>query len=145
MPLYWSIDSRRRLFTGVGEGDVSLGDVLALLEALVGARALSYRKLFDARAAQSIMTEEEMLTVCARVRACHDQGPIGTLAMVTTGEQTLRCARLLGVLAAADRPMKMFASPHAARLWLSRQRRLTGARPGRMARKRRPNRRPGRR
>ena len=51
MPLYWSIDSRRRLFTGVGEGDVSLGDVLALLEALVGARALSYRKLFDARAA----------------------------------------------------------------------------------------------
>jgi hypothetical protein len=145
MPLYWSIDSRRRLFTGVGEGCVSLGDVLALLEALLGAKALSYRKLIDARAAQSIMTEEEMLSVCARVRSCHDQGPIGTLAMVATGEQTLRCARLLGVLAAADRPMKMFASPHAARLWLNRQRRPTGARPGRMARKRRPNRRPGRR
>jgi hypothetical protein len=155
MPFYWTIDSRKRLFTGFGEGAVSFGDVLALLEALVGAHALSYRKLFDTRAAQPAMTDEEMLVVCAEIRSHHARSPIGALAIVATAEQTLHCARLLGVLAAADRPMKMFSSPPAARLWLSTQKRPKGARPGRMApkgagpgrmaRKRRPNLRPGRR
>ena len=50
MPLYWTIDSKERLFTGVGEGEVTLPDAMALLEALAGAKALSYRKLFDGRA-----------------------------------------------------------------------------------------------
>jgi hypothetical protein len=35
MPLYWSIDSKERLFTGSGEGDVTLADAMALLDALV--------------------------------------------------------------------------------------------------------------
>jgi hypothetical protein len=40
MPLYWMIDSKERLFTGSGEGDVSLADAMALLDALAGARAV---------------------------------------------------------------------------------------------------------
>jgi hypothetical protein len=47
MPLYWTIDSKQRLFTGTGEGEVTLADAMSLLEALVGAKALAYRKLFD--------------------------------------------------------------------------------------------------
>ena len=61
MPLYWTIDSKERLFTGVGEGEVTLADAMSLLEALAGAKALPYRKLFDGRAIQSTMTGEELL------------------------------------------------------------------------------------
>ena len=121
MPLYWTIDSKERLFTGSGEGDVTFADAMALLDALAGAKALSYRKLFDGRAVQSSMTGEELLTVCAKIRAYHEQGPVGALAIVCTPEQTVTFARLLGALAAADRPIKMFPGLRQARTWLGYQ------------------------
>jgi hypothetical protein len=121
MPLYWMIDSKERLFTGSGEGEITLGDAMSLLEALAGAGALSYRKLFDGRALQSTMTDEELLAVCAKIRSYHEQTPLGPLAMVSTQEQTVRCARLFGVLAAADRPMKVFTDLNRAQNWLDRQ------------------------
>ena len=88
MPLYWMINSKERLFTGSGEGDVNFADAMALLDALAGAGALSYRKLFDGRAVQSSMTGEELLAVCVRIRAYHEQRPVGALAIVCTPEQT---------------------------------------------------------
>jgi len=121
VPLYWTIDSKKRLFTGVGEGEVSLADAMSLLEALAGAGALSYRKLFDGRAVQSTMSGDELLALCAKIRTYHDQGPIGAVAMVGTPEQTVRFARLLGALASADRPMKVFTSLRQARNWLDQQ------------------------
>src|SRR5215212_1678257 len=119
MPLYWTIDSKERLFTGSGEGEVTFADAMALLDALAGAKALSYRKLFDGRAVQSSMTGEELLAVCFRIRAYHEQGPVGALAIVCTPEQTVEFARLLGALAAAARPIKMFAGLQQAQTWLS--------------------------
>jgi hypothetical protein len=100
MPLYWTIDSKERLFTGVGEGEVTFADALSLLEAMAG---------------------EELLAVCAKIRALHEQGPVGALAMVGTQDQTLKFARLLGALAAADRPTKVFTTPRKARTWLDQQ------------------------
>ena len=122
MPLYWTIYSKERLFTAGGEGDVTLADAMALLDALAGAGALPYRKLFDGRAVQSAMTGDELLAVSAKIRAYHEQGPVGALAIVCTAEQTVTFARLLGALAAADRPIKMFASLRQAQTWLGNQR-----------------------
>jgi hypothetical protein len=121
MPLYWTIDSKERLFTGVGEGEVTLADAMSLLEALAGAKALFYRKLFDGRAVQSAMTGDDLLVVCAKIRSYHDQARVGALAIVGTPEQTVMFARLLGVLASADRPIKVFTSPRQARTWLDKQ------------------------
>jgi hypothetical protein len=95
---------------------------MSLLEALAGAKALSYRKLFDGRAVQSTMTGEELLAICAKIRAYHEEGPVGALALVGTAEQTVRFSRLLGALAAADRPIKLFNSLRSARAWLALQR-----------------------
>ncbi|GEP61865.1 hypothetical protein [Reyranella soli] len=120
--MYWTIASKERLFTGVGEGEVTLADAMALLEALAGAKALSYRKLFDGRAVRSTMTGEELLAVCAKIRAYHQEGPVGALALVGTAEQTVKFARLLGALAADDRPIKLFNSLRRARAWLDLQR-----------------------
>jgi hypothetical protein len=121
VPLYWTIDSKQRLFTGGGEGVVTFADAMSLLEALIGANALSYRKLFDGRAVQSAMTAEEVLALCVHIRARHAKGAVGALAMVGTDEQTVIFARLLGALASADRPMKVFTTMRAARAWLDKQ------------------------
>lgn len=121
MPLYWTIDSKNRLFMAAGEGDVTLADAMSLLEAHAGAGAISYRKLFDGRAMRSAMDGEEILALCAQIRASHYQANVGALALVCTQEHTEKFARLLGALAAADRPMKLFSNPRKARLWLDRQ------------------------
>ena len=91
---------------------------MALLDALAGAKALSYRKLFDGRAVKAAMTGEELLAVCFKIRSYHEQGPVGALAIVCTPEQTVTFASLLGALAAADRPIRVFTTPRKARIWL---------------------------
>ena len=121
MPLYWTIDSKKRLFKGSGKGVVTFADAMGLLDALAGAKAVPYRKLFDGRAVLSSMTGEELLAVCAKIRGLHERGPVGALAIVCTPEQTVTFARLLGALAAADRPIKMFARLQQARTWLDNQ------------------------
>lgn len=121
MPLYWTIDSKARLFTGVAEGVVTYADAIGLVEAMAGANAMSYRKLFDGRAAVTSMSPQELLTLCVRIRSYHDQGTMGALALVATAEQTMTFARLLGALASAERPIKMFQSPRAARNWIEGQ------------------------
>lgn len=121
MPLHWTIDSKEHLFTAVGEGEVTFGDAMSLLEALAGAKAVSYRKLFDGRQVRSAMTGDELLVVCAKIRTYHDQQRVGALAMVGTHEQIARFGRLLGALAAADRPMKVFTTLTQARTWLDQQ------------------------
>ena len=121
MPLYWTIDSKARLFTVVAEGDVSMGDALGLLEAMAGAKAMSYRKLFDSRAAAPRLSSDELLSLCGRIRSYHEQGMMGALAIVATAEQTTVFARLLGALASAKRPIKVFDSPRQARNWIEYQ------------------------
>lgn len=121
MPLYWTIDSKARLFTGVAEGDVTIGDAIALLEAMEGAKAMSYRKLFDGRDAASSMSPDELLSLCARIRSYHEGGMMGALALVATPEQTMIFARLLGALASAKRPIKVFETPRQARNWIEDQ------------------------
>jgi hypothetical protein len=119
MPLYWTIDSKARLFTAVAEGEVSLADATRMLEAMAGAKALSYSKLFDGRAGVSTMRIDELLTLCARIRSYHVHGTMGPLAIVATPDQTWLFARLLGALASARRPMKVFESPRQARNWIN--------------------------
>ena len=121
MPLYWTIDSRERLFTARAEGTVSLDDVSGFLGAVSGACGLAYRKLIDGRAGTWALTDEELLSVCVETRSYHQRGRMGALALVFTSEQTLQLARLLGVLAVADRPMKVFETPRPARRWIGEQ------------------------
>jgi hypothetical protein len=59
-----------------------------------------------------------MLSLCANIRSYHDRGMMGALAIVATPEQTMLFARLLGALASAKRPIKMFENPRQARNWI---------------------------
>jgi hypothetical protein len=121
MPLYWTIDSRAELVSAVAEGDVSLADSLAFLHALSGAKVTGYRKLFDGRAGTSSMSAQELLVICAEIRSQHSLGRVGPLAIIAHPDQTEPFARVLGALALADRPMRLFDNPTRARNWLEAQ------------------------
>ena len=84
MPLYWIIDSRTELVSAVAEGDVPIGDAMAFLRALSGAKVTGYRKLFDGRNGTSSMSAQELLMVTAEIRSHHSLGKVGALANVNS-------------------------------------------------------------
>ena len=55
----------------------------------------------------------------ARMRASHDKGPIGALAAVMPAEHVEAIGRVLGMLAAAKRPMRVFGQVAAAHRWIT--------------------------
>jgi hypothetical protein len=121
MPLHWIIDSRAELVSVVAEGDVSLSDAMTFLRTLTGAKVTGYRKLFDGRNGSSSMSEQELLMICVEIRSHHSLGKVGALAVISNPAQTEPFARVLGALALADRPMRLFDNPARARNWLDAQ------------------------
>ena len=119
MALHYFIDSKRRLVSVTAEGPITRADVDAYLEAVVGAKALEYRKLFDWRAGTPAMDFPELMSVVATVKSYHDR-PHGALAVVLSEQQrqSAELARVLGVLLSARRPMRVFSSVLTARRWL---------------------------
>ena len=126
MALHWFIDSRKRLIVVTAEGAVSRADIDGLLDAVVGAKALAYRKLVDATAGRFALSALDILAVGARVRSLH-VGSVGAVAIVLPSrpprddepeEAPTLVARLLGIVASAKRPFRLFKSVASARHWL---------------------------
>lgn len=120
MPVGWIIDSRTRTVELFADGEVSLDQVMEYMRAVAGAKALAYGKLVDVRKATAAMTADELMRLMAVFREYHQQGPMGPLAVLATDAQSVTYARLLGALASADRPMKLFTTELKARRWLLR-------------------------
>lgn len=117
MPLHWTIDSRQQLVVVRADGDVSHADAEAYLDAVVGCGAIAYRKLYDGRAGNLVMSHDEMMAIGAKIRSQHDR-PVGALAIVLPHDQAGPVARILGILASADRPLKLFTSVAPAQRWI---------------------------
>jgi hypothetical protein len=118
MALYWVIDSRERLMTAVAEGGVSSEEANAYLDAMAGARAGSYRRLFDGSHGEPLMDDEDIMGLAVRMRGMQELGQAGPLAIVMPRDKHKQFARMLGILAVPDRPMRFFSDPDAARAWL---------------------------
>ena len=117
MPVYWTIDSKQQLVVVTAEGDVTRADADGYLDAVEGGGALSYRKLYDGRAANVVMNHDEMMAVAFRMRSYHTH-PVGALAIVLAAEVAGPAMRMLGILATADRPLKLFTSLAPAQRWI---------------------------
>lgn len=118
MPFHWIIDSRARLVTVTAEGDCTRADIEAYLKAVDGGGAVTWRKLFDGRNGRPAMGREDMLAIGVLFRSYHQRGPVGALAIVVTEAHVERVSRALGILAAADRPMRIFHELEKARRWI---------------------------
>ncbi len=118
MPLRWTIDPTQRMLTAVADGDVTRAEFETYLDTLDAADAHGYRKLFDGGRGSTRMPPEDILALGVRMRASHATGPIGALAVVVPDEFADAIGRVLGMLAAADRQMRVFATLGPARRWL---------------------------
>jgi hypothetical protein len=124
--LHWFIDSRKRLIVVTAEGPVTRIEIDDLLDAVTGAKALGYRKLVDATAGKFAMSAIDLMAVGVRVRSLH-AGSVGAVALVLPGrlpqdgepeDAPTLVARLLGILASAKRPFRLFKSVASAKHWL---------------------------
>lgn len=119
MSLHWTIYPERKLMTATAVGDVTREEFEAYLEAVEAAGANSYSKLFDGSQARASMTPEDVLELGRRMRATHATGPMGALAVVVPSELVEPFDRLLGMLAAAERPMRVFRQTAPAHKWIA--------------------------
>ena len=119
LALHWHIDSRVRLVTVTAAGIITAADFAELVEAVVGAGAIGYAKLFDG-AEDLKISREDLLLIGASLRSLHSHpGGIGALAVVLPPRKHQAAARLLGILATASRPMRLFTSRPPAERWLA--------------------------
>lgn len=118
MALHWIFDSQRLLVTHTAEGDLTLADLMAYIDAVEGAKVLSWRKLFDASTARIAMTEAELMAVGARIRGTHSSAPSGPMAVILPRDDAGPFMRFLGFLSAAERPMRLFRDLEPARRWV---------------------------
>lgn len=119
MPLHWTIDSRLQIFVATCDGNVELAEVNVMLDAVVGANGLGYRKLFDGTNGDTQMSSSDMLGIGVRMRALQDGiQDHGPLAIVVPDDKYAMMSRVLGILAAAKRPMRVFNDAGKARKWL---------------------------
>jgi len=113
------MDSRLQLFVATCDGNVDLTEVNNMLDAIVGANGLVFRKLFDGTHGETKMTALEILTVGVRIRELQSEAvDHGPLAIVVPDDKYVLLSRVLGILAAARRPMRVFKGADRARKWL---------------------------
>lgn len=119
MPLHWTLDSRLWIFVATCDGNVDVSEVNVMLDAVVGANGLGYRKLFDSTNGSTQMSSIDMLGIGVRIRALQDgDREHGPLAVVIPDNKYAILSRVLGILAAAKRPMRVFKDADKARKWL---------------------------
>ena len=118
MPLHWIIDSKDRIVTAVAEGYVTRAEVEDYLNAMIGADALAYRRLFDGSLGETTMTGDDMMVLGVLFRNAHMKYKVGPLAVVVPEDKTELVSRVLGILATADRPMRVFHEIEPARRWI---------------------------
>jgi hypothetical protein len=117
MPIYWLIDSRSRRVVVTAEGKVTRAEFEEYLEAVTGAGANSYGKIFDGTRGEIAMAAEDMAALAARFRQLHAQLH-GPLAIVLAPARRVQLEPVLGALAAANRPLRLFTSKLSALRWI---------------------------
>lgn len=101
-----------------GEGDVTRTDIDAYLSEIERSNAISWHKLVDLRTARIALTDDDILTIGLRFREADASGDVGALAVVMPRSEPERLMRLLGFLAAAKRPMRLFKTIAPAQRWI---------------------------
>ena len=92
-----------------------------MLDEMVAEGALGYRKFFDGTHGETTMPPSDLLALGIRMRSLHQHGTMGPLAVIVPASKWGIIARVLGILATAKRPMRVFQNAGKARRWLEKQ------------------------
>ncbi|MDP1909119.1 MAG: hypothetical protein Q8K85_12525 [Hyphomicrobium sp.] len=119
MPLRWAILHPEKLIHIVGEGPVTLKEMEDHFDALVVADVLPYAKLFDATAADPVYSDDDVMTMGARLSAYTATMASGPLAVVgLSGKVEVAFRRFVNV-SPSKRPAALFKTEAEARAWLA--------------------------
>lgn len=118
MPVQFEIDHAARFVTVRAHGVVRLAEILDYFDALVVQDAMPYPKLFDAREAEPDLSDDDVMTLGARVSAYAAMDPRGPVAAVAVTKQASAILQRFMNLGGAQRPMRLFTSVEEARAWL---------------------------
>jgi len=119
MPIYVTVYHLDKMIIGKTEGDVTLADIEGYLDDIVKARAVPYRKIFDASSGTSVLTPVDVEVLRAKLAEfTQKRDNVGPFAVVTGGNREGRMANICQTASGANRPMRVFADIHAARQWL---------------------------
>ncbi len=119
MPVQFEIDHDERFVSVRAHGIVRLPDILDYFDALVVQDAMPYRKLFDAREAEPELSDDDVMTLGARVSAYAALEPRGPIAAVAVTKKAGDILQRFMNLGGAQRPMRLFSSVAEARAWLA--------------------------
>jgi hypothetical protein len=119
MPIYVTVYHLDKMIIGKTEGEVTLADIESYLDDVVKARAVPYRKIFDASSGTSVLTPEDVVTLRNKLAEfTQKRDNVGPFAVVTGGNRQGRMANICQTITIANRPMRVFADIHSARQWL---------------------------
>ncbi|UYN96124.1 MAG: hypothetical protein KIT25_04030 [Enhydrobacter sp.] len=123
MPIYVTVYHLDRMIVGKTEGEVKLGDLDGYFDAVIKARAIGYRKIFDATGGTSALTAADVDAFRKRMQSfvARGNGRVGPFAVVAGPQRHERLADICRTVASADRPMRIFSDIFAARQWLAAQ------------------------
>ena len=121
--MHWKLDPIHHFVLVSAEGEVTRADVEAYLTEIERSTAIGWRKLVDLRNARSALTTDDVMAIGPRLREADAASEVGALAVVMPEAEPEKLMRLLGFLAAAKRPMRIFHAIAPARRWIKAPRR----------------------
>lgn len=121
MALHWIIDTKRRLIVATAEGAFTAQEVRAYLATIAGANVLDYRQLLDFSQGVASFSAVETMELGALIRMQQVRSQPGPLAVVLPDQPAEPATRLLGIMAMAQRPMRLFNKRELAAKWLDEQ------------------------
>ncbi|MBN9514787.1 MAG: hypothetical protein J0H97_15380 [Alphaproteobacteria bacterium] len=121
MPLTFTIDHDKRFVHATAAGRVVLKDVEDYFDVLMVQDAMPYPKLVDATHAQFEATDDDIMTLGARVSAYAAVDPRGPICLVAVTPDAIDILRRFSNLGGASRPSKIVATVDEGLQWLSEQ------------------------
>jgi hypothetical protein len=107
------------MVSALGQGTIVLQDVERYLDDVVVANALPYAKIFDLGTATWALSDADMQSLGARIRAYPSLARFGPIAIVAASDDQNEHAQMFAALADVDRPLSIFRDSAAARQWLT--------------------------
>lgn len=118
MAIRFQINHPERMVVGVGEGTVTLKDLIQFARDVAENGAINYRRILDLMGCTTLIGEADVVAYRDHVRELPaDRRPSGVTALVSS-EKNATLSRLFTDTIGSDRPARVFGSIHEARKWL---------------------------
>jgi hypothetical protein len=120
MPIRVTIDPFNRIVIGVGDGVLTISDLVSYGLEVLQAKVIHYGKIIDLAGSEPAFTRAELSAFAQVVRETRTDAPRGPLALVIDPKRG-ELAKIFIGFEMGGRRAEVFRSIHDARRWLTAQ------------------------